>query len=89
MRKAVVAACGITLVAWFFFGGGLDLVAARGVKQNNLQVAEAAVAEYDIALRNGDKTKACFRAGMAASAYLSARAEGDYRKWQAVYDSCK
>ena len=84
-----MAAMGAALMAWFLFGGGLDLVAARGIKNNNLRVAEAAVAEYDVALRNGDNSKACFRAGVAASAYLSAQAEADHLKWQAIYDACK
>lgn len=89
MKKVTMAAIAAALMAWLLFGGGLDLVAARGVKNNNLQVAEAAVTEYDIALRNGENSKACFRAGVAASAYLSAQAEADHRKWQAIYDGCK
>ena len=68
---------------------GIDFVGASGMTRTHLTVAESAVAEYEMAMRNGDKSTACFRAGVAASAYLSAKAEAEYRKWQSVYDACK
>jgi len=85
------AAITLALFVALFFGisKGVDFFAARGATDNHLQVAANAVSEYEMKMRSGDTSAACFRAGMAASAYLSAKAESEHRKWQAVYDACK
>lgn len=75
-------------VLFFIVLKGIDFFGARGMTSTSLTVAENAVAEYEMAMRNGDKATACFRAGVAASAYLSAKAEADYRKWHAIYKAC-
>ena len=49
---------------------------------NNHKVAGDAVDKFEIAQRNGDKPTACFQAGLAASAFLSAKDEAEYKKWR-------
>lgn len=80
---------GVVAVAWLFLGGGMDMLTARGLKNNSQTVATNAVAEYEMAMRNGDTTSACFKAGMAASAYLSAQKEADYKRWKSIHTECE
>jgi hypothetical protein len=49
---------------------------------NGHKVASDAVDKFEIAQRNGDRSTACFQAGMAASAYLSNKNEDEYKKWR-------
>lgn len=48
----------------------------------NHKVAGDAVDKYEIALRNGDRSTACFEAGVAAASFLSAKDEASYKKWR-------
>ncbi|MGV7194686.1 hypothetical protein [Xanthomonas axonopodis] len=49
----------------------------------NEKVASDAVAQYEIARREGDPVQICVQAGLASSAYLQAQQEDLYRTWKA------
>lgn len=46
------------------------------------KVASDAIEKYEIAQRNGDRSAACFQAGVAAASYLSAKEENAYMTWR-------
>lgn len=76
----------VGLVAFVALGGkprpGAELATdLGGIKR---QVAADAVAQYQIAKRNGDATQACVQAGLVVAAYLQAHDEPSYVKWRAV-----
>jgi len=48
------------------------------------QVAADAEAQYEIAKRGGDKMQIYVQAGMVATAYLQAKDEPNYNKWQKI-----
>lgn len=48
------------------------------------KVATDAVAQYDIAKRQGDKMQTCVQAGFVAAAYLQAKDETNYTQWKAT-----
>lgn len=50
----------------------------------NHKVSTDAVDKYEIAQRNGDRSTACFQAGVAAASYLSAKDEESYKKWRVL-----
>lgn len=72
------------LAAWFFFGGGLDQQVARDMDAINSQVANDAVAQYQIAERNGGPMDKCLAAQMVMAAFLQAKDEPNYIKWKGV-----
>ena len=46
------------------------------------QVAQDMTEQYNIAKRSGDKMQTCVQAGLVAAAYLQAKDESNYNKWQ-------
>lgn len=48
------------------------------------QVAQDAIAEFEIAHRGEDKMDACVQAGMVAQAFLQAKNEEKYNHWKKV-----
>lgn len=48
------------------------------------KVAEDAVAQYNIAARQGDPMQICVQAGMVSAAFLQAQDEVSYRQWKAT-----
>lgn len=48
------------------------------------QVAQDAVAQFQIAKRSGDPMQACVHAGLVSAAFLQAKDETSYRKWLAI-----
>lgn len=87
--RLLVSAVGLASFAWIFLGSGPDFMASLGMKQNHQTVAAGAIAQYEMAMRNGDSSSACFSAGVASSAFLSAQQEVDYRKWRTLYEQCE
>lgn len=75
-----LAAAGIMI--WWLAGGGLDGAAERQVKKIEDQVATDAVAQYEIAKRQGDLMQTCVHAGMVSAAYLQAKDEANYQAWK-------
>jgi len=61
------------IAAWYFFGGGLES-----------NVADDAIEQYEIAKRSGTPMDACVHAGIVRAAYLQAKDEDNYQKWQSV-----
>lgn len=51
------------------------------------KVADDAVDKYNIAKRQGDKIQICVQAGLVAAAYLQAKDESNYNKWQSIKKS--
>jgi hypothetical protein len=58
--------------------------AADELSSIHRQVAQDAVAQFQIAKRGGDGTQTCVHAGMVAAAFLQAQDESAYRKWLAI-----
>ena len=78
----VIAIAGAGL--WFYFGGGLDHVAASQMADIEAKVAIDAVTQYDIAKRNGSAMDRCVQAQMVAAAFLQAKDEPNYAAWKKV-----
>jgi len=73
--------------AWFLGGGAqrhVEKQAADDLAKIHNQVAQDAVAQFEMAKRSGDKMQACVHAGMVSAAFLQAKDEPSYRKWQAT-----
>lgn len=53
---------------------------------NNIynKVATDAVAQYEIAARQGDKIQICVQAGLVSAAFLQAKDEANYQTWKAT-----
>jgi len=71
-------------LVWYFFGGGLEKQAAKGMQQIEQQVAADAVKQYEIAKRSGNAMDAYVQAGLVAAAYLQAKDETNYKKWKEI-----
>lgn len=52
-----------------------------------VQVAEDAVKQYEIAKRSGNAVDAAVHAGIVAAAYLQAKDETNYKKWKAIQEA--
>lgn len=48
------------------------------------KVATDAVAQYEIAARQGDKIQICVQAGLVSAAFLQAKDEANYQAWKAT-----
>jgi hypothetical protein len=72
---------------WFLGGGAQHQIESQAkdelVRIHN-QVAQDAVAQFEIAKRSGDKMQTCAHAGMVSAAFLQSKDETSYRKWQAI-----
>ena len=79
---AVLSVILIGALAWFFFGGGLDQQAAKGMDDIYAKVAQDAVDQYNIAARSGTAMDRCVHAGMVAAAYIQAKDNSSYAAWK-------
>ncbi|WP_074406093.1 hypothetical protein [Aquimarina megaterium] len=87
MKKAIQIILGgiITIVFLaFFFGGGLEKQAKKEINKIEIQVANDAVKQYEIAKRNGSAMDAYVQAGLVTAAYLQANDERNYKKWKKI-----
>jgi hypothetical protein len=75
---------GAGIAAWYFLGGGVEKQAARDMDRIEVQVAEDAVRQYEIAKRNGTAIDASVAAGFVAAAYLQAEDEANYQRWKKI-----
>lgn len=88
--KVVLFGGGFLMVVaaiWFLAGGPRQQAAEdAAVTMAGIQnkVAQDAVAQYQITKRNGDAIHVCVQAGLVAAAYLQAKDEANYAKWQAT-----
>lgn len=72
---------------WVITGGPqeqMDSHVASEMQRIEDQVAQDSVKQYEIAKRGGDAMQACVYAGMVVAAFLQAKDEPNYRKWQAI-----
>lgn len=82
-KKWIIGIICVFVLFWIFSGGEDQIVANQMQKIEN-QVAEDAVAQYNIAKEHGDKMDAYVHAGMVAAAYLQAKDQENYKKWKAI-----
>jgi len=61
------------VAAWYFFGGGLES-----------NVADDAIQQYQMVKRSGTPMDTCVHAGIVRDAYLQAKDEDNYQKWQTI-----
>lgn len=80
--KTIAGALLILVFGLYFFGGGVEKHAASEMNKIGAQVATDAVAQYQIAKREGDKMQICVQAGFVAAAYLQAKDEANYQTWK-------
>lgn len=69
-------------VYWFTIGE--DRAVASGMADIEAKVALDAVAQYEIAKRQGDAMQTCVQAGMVSAAFLQAKNEAHYTQWKAT-----
>lgn len=69
----IFAMLGFVAIVWFFFFGGLQGSVAGDFEE-----------QYDVAKRGGDSMQMCVHAGIVSAAYLQAKDETNYRRWQAI-----
>jgi len=69
---------------FMFFGGGIERQAAKDMQEITNQVAQDAVAQYNIAKRNGDAMQICVQAGLVSAAFLQSQDEANYNTWKAI-----
>jgi hypothetical protein len=74
----------VLFLLWYFFGGGLQHQAERGMQDIKEKVAADEVKQYEIAKRHGSAIDACVHAGLVAAAYLQAQEEGSYQEWKGI-----
>jgi hypothetical protein len=77
--------------SWRFSGGGLGLEphAVKEMQRIENQVAADAINQYGIAKRQGDPIQICKQAGLVSAAYLQAKDEPNYQRWEKIEkDDC-
>lgn len=82
MLSQVVGAVFAIVIAWYYFGGGLEKQAARDLSNIEAQVANDAVKQYNIAKTSGTPMDVCVQASMVSAAYLQAKDDTNYAKWK-------
>jgi len=75
------------ILAWYFFGGGLDKQVDTEMKNIYIQVANDSIDQYKIAKRNGSNMDACVQAEMVTAAILQMKDEENYKKWKKIEDA--
>lgn len=81
MRK--VALCALAVIAL----PSCDAMVDQQMSEIHDQVSEDAVAQYEIAKRQGDPIQICVQAGLVSAAYLQAQDEANYNRWKSIEDS--
>ena len=74
----------MALLAWFYFGGGLEQVVDHDMQKIEQQVAQDAIEQYEIAKRSGKPIDAYVHASLVAAAFLQAKDEANYQKWKSI-----
>jgi hypothetical protein len=88
--KVVLFGGGFLVLVWlvWLIGGGaqkqVEEQTAATMGQIEQKVATDAVAQYDIAKRNGDPIQTCVQAGMVSAAFLQAKDETNFNQWKAT-----
>jgi len=71
-------------LGYMFYGGGVEKEAAETMRTIEQQVAQDAVAQYNITKQSGTAIDQCVHAGMVAAAYLQAKDQSSYATWKAT-----
>jgi hypothetical protein len=85
--QSVLVGVLFVLGAIYYFTAGREHHEQEVVNSMNditAKVADDAVAQYQIAKRQGDPMQICVQAGMVSAAYLQAKNEGAYNQWKAT-----
>lgn len=78
----IFAALAVIFFLIDFDGASLDEQVARDINKMEMQVAEDAIAQYEIAKRHGNKIDICLAAKFVAVAFLQAENEARYKNWK-------
>lgn len=76
----------VVIILWFLSlaGSGVEKQTSSTMDNIYQKVADDAVAQYNIANRQGDKIQICVQAGLVSAAYLQAQNEESYRNWKDI-----
>lgn len=74
----------LPIAVWLALTAVLALAAGCDTSSIEKQVAQDAVAQFEIAKRSGDGMQTCVHAGLVSAAFLQAKDEASYRKWLAI-----
>ena len=70
------------ILLWYFFGGGIEQHATQDWGKIRMQVANDAVARYQMARKGGNAKDMCVQAGVVSAAFLQAHDEAQYLSWK-------
>jgi hypothetical protein len=84
MRKGIFAAIALCIIGVFMLTGGKDAMVEREMQKAQNKVAADAEEQYNIALRQGDKSMIYLQAGFVSAAYLQSKDEANYIKWKEI-----
>lgn len=79
MVKLAMGACVILVVLT-----GCDQMVDAQMDDIYKQVADDAVAQYQITKQSGNPIDQCVHAGLVAAAFLQAQDQGNYARWKAI-----
>ncbi len=82
--KAVLIIIGVIVFIGYFYGSGLESHAEIEINKIEVQVAEDAIKQYEIAKRSGSDLDAYTQASYVAAAFLQANDEANYKKWKEI-----
>jgi ribosomal protein L40E len=86
----VIGGLVVFLMVIGFLAGGNDKLAKHEMQKIENQVADDAVAQYNIAKKQGDKIQICVQAGFVSAAYLQAKDDANYNQWKTTQkQDCK
>jgi hypothetical protein len=76
----------MVIIILISFGGRdfMSTMLSNSIDSIELEVANEAIDQYDIAKRNGDKLQAYLQAGIISAAFLQAKDEENYKKWKNI-----
>lgn len=76
----------VVIIFWFLSLTGSNVEKQTSSTMDNIrdQVASDAVAQYNIAKRQGDKIQICVQVGLVSAAYLQAQNESSYQSWKDI-----
>jgi|SRR5580765_3978684 hypothetical protein len=83
--RTIVLGVLVAVAALYAFSLRTDTAAqdaASSLSDIRQKVAADAVAQYNIARRQGDPIQICVQAGLVAAAYLQAQDESNYQQWK-------
>lgn len=84
MKKGIIIFIALLGICFFLFGGGKDAIVESEIQKVHNKVASDAVEQYNIAVRQGDKSMIYVQAGLVSAAYLQAKDEANYNKWKEI-----